>query len=77
TLLWAALFLLKGGVQAALYFADEVTWLGIARVGMGYPPYLVMLFVTVWAVRRVTHDDAVGGGSTQPGLAAKDAKEAG
>ncbi|MGH3655260.1 MAG: DUF3159 domain-containing protein [Micromonosporaceae bacterium] len=59
TLLWAALFLLKGGVQGALWAADEETWLGIARIGMGYPPYLVMLGVTVWAVRRVTHDEPV------------------
>lgn len=57
TLLWAAMFLLKGGVQGALYLANEANWLGVARLAMGYPPYLLMLGVTVWAVRRVTHDE--------------------
>jgi hypothetical protein len=56
TVLWAAMFLLKGVVQGALWLAHEGTWLGIARLAMGYPPYLLMLGVTVWAVRRVTHD---------------------
>ncbi|MQA25473.1 MAG: DUF3159 domain-containing protein [Micromonosporaceae bacterium] len=70
SLAWAGMFLAKGLVQGALWLAedvtwlgiDEETWLGIARVGMGVPPYLLMLGVTVWAVRRVTHsDEAVAG----------------
>ncbi len=55
TVLWAAMFLLKGVVQGALYLANEETLLGIARLVMGYPQYLVLLGVTVWAVRRATH----------------------
>lgn len=65
SLLWAAMFLTKGLVQGALWMAkdatwlgvDDETWLGIARIGMGVPPYLLLLGVTVWAVRRVTHGE--------------------
>ncbi|MGH3646321.1 MAG: DUF3159 domain-containing protein [Micromonosporaceae bacterium] len=56
TLLWAVMFLSKGVVQHALWAAHEANWLGVARLAMGYPPYLLMLGLTVWAVRRVTHD---------------------
>lgn len=66
TLLWAATFLLKGLVQGWLWSVDQATWLGIARLGMGYPPYLLMLGVTVWAVRRAT--DADPGSEAEPGF---------
>jgi hypothetical protein len=52
TMLWAAMFLAKGAMQGWLWWVDQATWLGIARLSMGYPPYLLMLGVTVWAVRR-------------------------
>ncbi|MGH3712601.1 MAG: DUF3159 domain-containing protein [Micromonosporaceae bacterium] len=58
TLLWATMFLVKGVVQGGLYLANEANWLGVARLAMGYPPYLLMLGITVWAVRRVTHSEA-------------------
>jgi len=57
TLLWAATFLLKGFVQGWLWLVNEPTLLGIARLAMGYPPYLLMLGVTVWAVRRAIAAD--------------------
>ncbi|MGH3735991.1 MAG: DUF3159 domain-containing protein [Micromonosporaceae bacterium] len=56
TVVWAATFLAKAVVQHALWAANEANWLGVAKLAMGYPPYLLMLAVTVWAVRRVTHD---------------------
>jgi Protein of unknown function (DUF3159) len=52
TLLWAAIYLVKAGVQAVLYTADMATMLGVVRIVLGYPPYLLLLAVTVWAVRR-------------------------
>ncbi|BCB82461.1 DUF3159 domain-containing protein [Phytohabitans flavus] len=54
TVLWGVVWLAKVGVQAALYLADQDTALGIARLVLGYPPYLLLLAFTVWAVRRVT-----------------------
>ena len=52
TILWAAIYLVKAGIQAALYTADMATMLGVVRIVLGYPPYLLLLAVTVWAVRR-------------------------
>lgn len=54
TILWGVVWLAKVGVQAALYLADQDTALGVARLVLGYPPYLLLLAFTVWAVRRVT-----------------------
>ena len=39
-------------VQGLLYNADQETWLGIARLAMGYPLVGGALLGTVWAVRR-------------------------
>ncbi|MFK3980438.1 DUF3159 domain-containing protein [Micromonospora sp. NPDC050397] len=56
TVLWGVVWLAKVGVQAALYLADQDTALGVARLVLGYPPYLLLLAITVWTVRRVTRD---------------------
>jgi hypothetical protein len=55
TVFWAAIYLVKAGVQTGLYVTDHVNALGVARLALGYPPYALLLAVTVWAVRRVTH----------------------
>jgi hypothetical protein len=52
SLLWTAVFLARLVVQGLLYNADEETWLGIARLAMGYPLVGLALLGTVWAVRR-------------------------
>ncbi|MEJ3743564.1 DUF3159 domain-containing protein [Actinomycetes bacterium KLBMP 9797] len=52
TVLWGVVWLLKVGVQAGFYVADMDTALGVARLALGYPPYLLLLAITVWAVRR-------------------------
>ena len=52
TLLWAAWFLVKGLVQGALWWVNEATWLGVARLAMGLPPFLVLIAITAWVVRR-------------------------
>lgn len=54
TVLWGVVWLAKVGVQAALYLADKDTALGVARLLLGYPPYALLLAITVWTVRRVT-----------------------
>lgn len=55
TVLWGVVWLVKVGVQAALYLANMETALGIARLALGYPPYALLLAITIWTVRRVTH----------------------
>lgn len=52
SLLWALVFAARLVVQGLLYQADEATWLGIARLAMGYPLIGVALLGTVWAVSR-------------------------
>ncbi|WP_326560195.1 DUF3159 domain-containing protein [Micromonospora sp. NBC_01796] len=64
TVLWGVVWLAKVGVQAALYLADQDTALGIARLALGYPPYLLLLAITVWTVRRVTRDAPRAGSAT-------------
>ena len=52
SLLWTAVFLARLVVQGLLYNAEEETWLGVARLAMGYPLVGVALLGTIWAVRR-------------------------
>jgi hypothetical protein len=58
TVLWAATYLAKVVVNLWVYFADGLTddqkasILGIMRIALGYPPYAILLALTVWAVRR-------------------------
>ena len=52
SLLWTVVFLARLVVQGLLYQADEATWLGVARLAMGYPLVGVALLGTIWAVSR-------------------------
>lgn len=52
TLLWTVVFVARLVVQGLLYNAEEETWLGVARLAMGYPLVGLALLGTVWAVRR-------------------------
>ncbi len=52
SLLWTLVFVARLVVQGLLYQADEATWLGIARLAMGYPLIGVALLGTIWAVSR-------------------------
>jgi Protein of unknown function (DUF3159) len=52
TLLWALVFAARVVVQGLLYRYEEETWLGVARLAMGYPLVGVALLGTIWAVRR-------------------------
>jgi hypothetical protein len=53
TVLWAVIYLIKVGVQYGLYLAHQDDWLGVSRIALGWPPYALLLAVTVWSVRRV------------------------
>jgi hypothetical protein len=60
TVLWAVTYLTKVGIQAVVFQhtadTDPGTVLGILRLALGYPPYLLLIAVTVWAVRRAAPD---------------------
>jgi hypothetical protein len=58
TVVWAASLIVRGGVQAVLYWLDRADLLGVARIFLSWPIYAGMLALTVWAVRRVTHTPA-------------------
>jgi Protein of unknown function (DUF3159) len=58
TALWTLVFASRVVVQGWLYNADEETWLGIARLAMGYPLVGLALLGTIWAVRRARRDIA-------------------
>ena len=57
--LWAVIYLVKVGIQSGLYLANQDEWLGVARIALGWPPYALLLAVTVWSVRRVTRHQSV------------------
>ncbi|GAA3852068.1 DUF3159 domain-containing protein [Saccharothrix violaceirubra] len=52
TLVWALVFFARFAVQRWLYEEDQVGWLLVARLSMGYPLMALALVATVWAVRR-------------------------
>jgi len=62
TLLWAAIYFAKVAVNSWVYFADALTEdqkasiLGVMRIALGFPPYALLLALTVWAVRRHLRD---------------------
>jgi hypothetical protein len=62
TVLWAVTYLIKVGIQAVVFqhtsATDPGTLLGILRLALGYPPYLLLIAVTVWAVRRAIPSEA-------------------
>jgi hypothetical protein len=56
TVVWAVTYLAKTLVQALVFqhtAADSpATALGVLRIALGYPPYLLLIAITVWAIRR-------------------------
>jgi hypothetical protein len=58
TVVWALFFAIKTAVSVPLYLANLDDVLGIVRIAMGWPPYALLLALTVWCVRRVTHPQA-------------------
>jgi hypothetical protein len=58
TVVWATTFLAKFVVNVWVYFAEGLTddqkasILGVMRIALGFPPYAILLALTIWAVRR-------------------------
>jgi hypothetical protein len=58
TLVWAAVYFVKVAVQTFLYLAHQTDLLGLARLVLGWPPYILLAALTVWRVRKITHAEA-------------------
>lgn len=56
TVVWAIVWIAKVSVQAWLYLAKQDDLLGVARLALGVPPYVLLIAFTVWVVRRVTRN---------------------
>jgi hypothetical protein len=52
SVLWTVVFAARLVVQGWLYNVDEETWLGVAKLAMGYPLFGLAILGTVLAVRR-------------------------
>lgn len=67
TLVWAATYLAKVVIQSSVYLAggltddQKATVLGVIRIALGWPPYALLLALTVWAVRRYDRIRVEGG----------------
>jgi hypothetical protein len=52
TAVWVLVFALRFFVQGSLYDNNDVAWLGVARIIMGWPLTGVAALATIWAVRK-------------------------
>ena len=52
TLVFAGLFLVRLAVQVPLYLADQVGALGVARLAMGVPLFVVVIWLCWWVLRE-------------------------
>ncbi|MGL5828511.1 MAG: DUF3159 domain-containing protein, partial [Angustibacter sp.] len=43
TLVFSALFGIRAAIMLPLYLADQVTWLGVAKIALGWPLYIAAL----------------------------------
>lgn len=56
TVVWAVVWIAKVSAQYWLYLEKQDDLLGIARLVLGVPPYVLLIALTVAVVRRVTRD---------------------
>lgn len=49
TWVWVALFAIRAAILFPLYWAGNVTWLGVAKIGLGVPPWLVAIYLS-WLI---------------------------
>lgn len=58
TVLWTFVFGVRFLIQGALFLKDDVNWLGVARIAMGWPMFGAALLITFWAAKQVdAHSD--------------------
>jgi hypothetical protein len=63
TVVWATTYFVKVLVNVLVYFSDldspeKTSILGIMRITLGFPPYALLVALTVWAVRRRLREHA-------------------
>lgn len=51
TMLWVLLFGIRIGIMFPLYWADQLTALGVAKIALGYPLFLLVVWLTYRLVR--------------------------
>ena len=51
TWLWVAMFALRLAVELPMYFAGAINALGVAKLALGWPPYLLVIYLTYLIVR--------------------------
>jgi len=56
TIVWAVVWFAKVGAQHWLWYDRQDDLLGIARLTLGAPPYILLIALTIWVVRRVTRN---------------------
>ena len=49
TWVWVALFALRAAILFPLYWAGNVTWLGVAKIALGVPPWLAAIYLS-WLI---------------------------
>lgn len=66
TVLWMLLFLARFVVKGALFLQDDVNWLGVATIVMGWPMFAAVLLLTFLGVRRAESVAAADSTSSSP-----------
>jgi hypothetical protein len=69
TAVWVLVFTSRFVVQQHLYDADQTGWLGVARIGMGWPLTAVAALVTYLAIRAAQRAVHAHGADGQPNTA--------
>jgi Protein of unknown function (DUF3159) len=57
---WTASFVVRAAVQVPLYLDDQVVWLGVARVALGWPLVLGVIALSWVVIRRTLPTDHPG-----------------
>jgi hypothetical protein len=63
TLCWTLVFAARFVVQELLYDADKTGWLGVARIGMGWPLTAIAAFATYAAIKAALRAIAAADGA--------------
>jgi hypothetical protein len=58
--IWAASFVVRAAVQIPLYLGDQVVWLGVVRVLLGWPMVLGVIAMSWVVIRRTLPPDHPG-----------------
>jgi Protein of unknown function (DUF3159) len=64
TLCWTLVFAARFVVQRILYDADQTGWLGVARIGMGWPLTVLAALATYAAIKAAQRAMSVADGAT-------------